>query len=108
MTHVDNEPIRSTFANDEDLKDLVSLYVVELPTRMSAMRAALEASNIGEVRRLSHQLRGASAGFGFAVIGQVAGEIEDAIKAAGLQADAIARTRPLVERLSALCDRVAA
>lgn len=102
------QPLRSTLANDPDMHELIQLYIQDLPTRLDGIRAAMLTGNLNEVRRLSHQLRGASAGFGFAPIGLLAAEVEETIKALHEQADAIERVRPLVDQLDALGRRVAA
>lgn len=102
------QPLRSTLANDPDMRELIQLYIQDLPTRLDGIRIAMSTGNLNEVRRLSHQLRGASAGFGFAPIGLVAAEVEETIKAIHEQADAMDRVRPLVEKLDALARRVAA
>jgi len=102
------QPLRSTLASDPDMHELIQLYIQDLPTRLEGIRSAMSTGNLNEVRRLSHQLRGASAGFGFAPIGLVAAEVEETIKAIHEQADAMDRVRPLVEKLDALCRRVAA
>lgn len=103
-----NQPLRSTLANDPDMQELIQLYIQDIPVRLQGIRTAMASGNLNEVRRLSHQLRGASAGFGFAQVGDVAAEVEETIKALHEQADAIERVRPLVEKLDALCRRVAA
>lgn len=105
---VGQAPLRSTLASDPEMRELIDMYVQDLPTRLDSIRSAMGTGNLNEVRRLSHQLRGASAGFGFAPVGLVAAEVEETIKALQEQADAIDRVRPLVEKLDALCRRVAA
>lgn len=103
-----SQPLRSTLADDPDMRELISLYIQDLPLRLEGIQTAMAAGNLNEVRRLSHQLRGASAGFGFAPIGLLAAEVEETIKALQERADAMDRVRPLVEKLDALCRRVAA
>ena len=102
------QPLRSTLADDPDMRELIALYVQDIPIRLDGLQTAMAAGNLNEVRRLSHQLRGASAGFGFASIGILAAEVEETIKALHERADAMDVVRPLVEKLEAMCRRVAA
>jgi len=108
MSKSEIEILRSTLADDADMRDLIELFVNDLHLRVDAIHTALESGNLDEVRRISHQLRGASAGFGFAIIGATAAQVEETIKAVDGQADGMMQVRPLVDQLASLCRRVAA
>lgn len=69
-------PIHSEFENDPDLRDLVVLFVDELDRRVDAIRHAYHAEDVAELRRISHQLKGAAGGYGFDPIGDAAGRLE--------------------------------
>ncbi len=72
-------PFYSTLADDADMCELVTLFVDEIPQRISAIEAALAAYDLQSLQRLAHQLKGAAAGYGFPAIGAAAGAVEIAI-----------------------------
>lgn len=84
-------PIRSEYAGDPEMRDLVELFVSELPERMQAVMAALTERRGQDLFRLTHQLKGASAGYGFAPIGEAAAKVESLV-----------RSRPIDEELDAV------
>ncbi len=69
-------PIHSEFASDPDMIELVDLFVSELPDRIDQMTQAFESQQFTDLKRLMHQLRGASGGYGFPTIGISAGFVE--------------------------------
>ncbi len=73
-------PLRSQFADDPEMAELVELFVDELPQRIQSLRAAFESRDAQSLRRLTHQLRGASAGYGFPAIGEAAGAVESRLR----------------------------
>lgn len=77
-----HEPIKSEFADDPDMMELIELFLQELPERLAAFSDALAAGDISIVQRVSHQLRGSSAGYGFPKLGRAAAEVEDLIREA--------------------------
>ncbi len=97
----DDEPLHSEFASDGDMVEIIDRFVAGLPDRVTALRAASEAGESGELKRLAHQLKGAAGGYGFATITAAAGELELAL---GRDADAD-EVRSLAARLITLCGR---
>lgn len=73
-------PIRSEFSGDPEMKELIEYFIQELPTRIDSVRNAHEAGDAATLRRLVHQLRGASAGYGFPTLGTAAGKVEDSLR----------------------------
>ncbi len=73
-------PIYSEFGGDEDLGELVEMYVDEMPGRIQAMVETLAAKDWEGLARLAHQLKGASGSYGFMPISQVAAQLENALK----------------------------
>ena len=84
----------SEFANDPEMAELVELFVSEMPDRVSALQRAWGERQIPDLTRLSHQLKGASAGYGFPTIGQAAAVLEAELRrigSAAAQVDSLAR-----------------
>ncbi len=74
------EPLRSEFAADPEMLELVELYVADMPDRVALLRRHWDAHEAEDVRRIAHQLKGASAGYGFPTVGEAARELEEALK----------------------------
>lgn len=100
-------PIRSEFADDPDMLELVEEFVAELPTRMATLREAFESGEVEPVTRLMHQLAGASGGYGFPALGDVARRLENQVKSLD-QASQLQSLREEVDALVAMCGRVVA
>jgi len=101
-----NNPLRSTLANDPEMSELVELFVSELPQRVGAIESAWNNGKVDDLRRLSHQLRGSSASYGFAPLGQAAGQVEDQLR--GISApsdDSLRNVKQTVDELLELCRR---
>lgn len=71
--------IRSTFANDPDMREIVEMYVQEMPERISRLEETWGNQQLDELKRLAHQLKGASGGYGFEPVGAAAGKLEHAL-----------------------------
>lgn len=103
------DPLVSSLAGDPEMAELVQLFVSELPERMAALRSALDSRDFRVAARLTHQLRGSAAGYGFAPIGLAAGAVEDLLRAgSGAEQVMAERLVDTVNELRALCDRAAA
>lgn len=74
------QPLRSEFAEDPEMRELVDMFVAELPERIGAMRAAWAGGELDKVQHIAHQLRGSGGGYGFPSIGEAASRVEDAIR----------------------------
>jgi len=101
--------LRSQFGDDPEMRELVELFVSELPVRTHAISEALNGHQWEQVKRLSHQLKGSSAGYGFPTIGDAAGKVEHLLISGSLsdqqQLDAL---KSNVNELIGLCLRAAA
>lgn len=100
-------PLRSEFASDPDMIELVQEFVQELPSRADTLRSLLDASSYQDLRRVAHQLKGAAGGYGFSPISESAAKVEkmlltevDALQLQGL--------RSQVDELVGLCRRATA
>ncbi|MBI1189701.1 MAG: hypothetical protein GC200_03345 [Tepidisphaera sp.] len=101
-------PLRSTLSGDPEMLELVEMFVADLSRRREAIRAAMEGRRADDLKRLAHQLRGASASYGLKPLGDAAGRVEDAIKRLeGRDAAELERVRAEVDELIEMCDRAA-
>lgn len=71
-----DRPVVSQFVDDPDMRELLELFVAEMPCRAEQLRTAAAASDISSLRRLAHQLKGAGGGYGFSTISNAAGRVE--------------------------------
>lgn len=103
-------PIHSEFAGDPEMKELIELFLSELPQRIESINAAFRDGDAATLTRLTHQLRGASAGYGFPTLGSAAGEIEDRLRTLGKAAAplALSKVSAEVNTLIDLCRRASA
>ena len=102
------EPLQSELVDDPDMRELIEFFVEELPDRIHAIESALAEGDHLMLQRLTHQLKGASAGYGFRVIGDAAAQVEDLVKANGAPLEEIAGLTCRVQDLLALCRKAAA
>lgn len=68
--------IVSEFAGDDEMARIVVSFVRVLPSRIQALCEAYSGERWDEVRRLSHQLKGAAGGYGFRSLGELAAQVE--------------------------------
>ena len=74
------EPILSEFTDDNEMLELIQSFVDEMPDRISELEAAWRSADAETLERVAHQLKGASAGYGFAILGEAAAELEASVK----------------------------
>ncbi|MFI5378205.1 MAG: ATP-binding protein [Tepidisphaerales bacterium] len=74
--------LRSEFADDEVMKEIVGQFVRGLPEHVARLRRLLDASEMDSLRRVAHQLKGSGGGYGFAAISTRAAEVEACIREA--------------------------
>lgn len=105
MNHPTTPPLRSEFADDPDMAEIIAEFVSELPDRARAIESSFREGENETLKRLAHQLAGASAGYGFPDLGRKARELEHAILnlAAQAHAEQTERVRSLVDSLTAMC-----
>lgn len=101
-------PIRSEFANDPDMLEIVEMYVNEMPERISQVQQFWSSQQLDELKRLAHQLKGASGGYGFPTVGKAAGNVENTLMnlANGSNQSSLLQLRDQVEELIHMCQRV--
>lgn len=76
MSSVVVECYYSTLSSDEDLVELVQLFIDELPSRLVQLQQALEDGRWNELARFAHQLKGAGGSYGFPQLTPVAARLE--------------------------------
>jgi histidine phosphotransfer protein HptB len=72
--------IYSRLAPDPDLRDIVDLFVEEMPNRIAALLDQLQSADLEGLRRTAHQLKGAAGSYGFDAISPAAARVESAIR----------------------------
>ncbi len=103
-------PIRSEYATDPDMIDLVQLFASEMPARVALVRSCWEEKRLNDLKRVAHQLKGAGGGYGFASVGDAAGRLESGVKNAleGRQNTDLESLRKQVDELLDVLNRVTA
>ena len=94
--------IYSPLGNDPDFKDIVEMFVQEMPGRATTLTEELHAKDWEGLRRTVHQLKGAAGGYGFAPVSQAAAKVEIALRDGGPEE----QIRAALEELLDLCSRV--
>jgi CheY-like chemotaxis protein len=93
--------IRSQFADDPAIAQILGGFIGRLAGQADAMRQALGAGTWEELQRMAHKLKGASGSYGYPTLTDAAKALEDAAKAAAPIAAAAA-----IERVDALCQAI--
>lgn len=86
---------------DDDLLELVEMYVAELPDRIAAIEKAVDTQDLATVATLVHQLKGSAGAYGFPSITDAAKEIQPGAMA-GEDLEAL---KPQIRALVDLCRR---
>ena len=95
------EYVYSRLAADPDLREIVDLFVDEMPDRVAALLEQLNAGDWKNLQRTAHQLKGAAGSYGFDAISPCAGKVEAALR----DGEPEEHIRKAVERLIDLCNR---
>lgn len=74
------EYVYSELADDPDLRDLIQLFVDEMPYRAALYEELFRAGDFDELRRAIHQLKGAAGSYGFLPITEAAATLEQSIR----------------------------
>ena len=74
------ELIYSRLGLDDDLTDLIELFVQEVPSRLAVLRRLIDSLDHSELARFAHQLKGAGGSYGFPELTTAAAQLEKAAK----------------------------
>lgn len=96
-------PLRSEYADDPEMSELVEIFVSELPSRVQAIEEAVRQADLESVTRMAHQLKGAAPGYGYPTIGACAGRLEHKIRYDSVPATEIDQVQREVDELIELC-----
>lgn len=94
-------PIHSTYADDQDMVELIEMFTSELPARIKDLEAAAREQAWERLKTLAHQLKGAAPGYGFESIGVAAGGVEKSL----LSGSEPAELADDLKKLLSLCRR---
>ena len=72
--------VYSELSDDPDLRDLIQLFVDEMPYRTALYEELFRTGDFEELRRAVHQLKGAAGSYGFAPITEAASALEQCIR----------------------------
>jgi HPt (histidine-containing phosphotransfer) domain-containing protein len=104
MTTTNTPALRSQLAHDPEMRELLELFLSELPKRADAVMNAWRTGEMNTLKRVAHQLKGSCAGYGYPTIGSVASDLENTITVNG----PVERIAEDVRELVALCERATA
>ena len=96
------QPIRSRYADDPDMLEIVREFAQELPERAASLDALLKAERLSELQTAAHQLKGSGGGYGFPEITECAARLEQALKDGAPAPQLAEHTRALVDTLHAV------
>ncbi|MCA8962173.1 MAG: Hpt domain-containing protein, partial [Planctomycetes bacterium] len=74
------DPLYSSYADDEDMLELVEMFVEELPDRVHSLESAISQGDLPQLETLAHQIKGSAGSYGFQVITEAAGRLEHLLK----------------------------
>lgn len=96
-------PIKSAFASDPDMLELIQEFASEMPVRARELISLYERADRQNLLRMAHQLKGASAGYGFESLGRVAATLEASLRQ---ESNALESLRSQLDELVSMCNRV--
>jgi len=74
------EPLISDFADDPDMLKIIEMFVDGLSSRIESILTAFEDRNFTTVSGIAHQLKGASGGYGYPSVSELAFDVEQLAK----------------------------
>jgi HPt (histidine-containing phosphotransfer) domain-containing protein len=84
-----DEPIRSEFADDPDMQELLQQFLEGLTEYCAQIQQGLDDEDLETLKRAGHQLKGAGGGYGYPAITISGGHLEHAVLQAGSLTDEV-------------------
>jgi HPt (histidine-containing phosphotransfer) domain-containing protein len=100
-----SDPLLSEFAGDDEMAELLRLFVDGLAGTCRQLGRGLEAGDVPEVRRIGHQLKGTGGGYGYPDLSAAGRRLEEAVVAAVAVTDDV---RAAAAEVMLLCRRARA
>ena len=97
----DETEIISIYADDPDIVPILEGYVARLQAQVDDMRAALGNAQFVDLQRLAHRLKGSGGNYGYPMLTEAAGKLEEAAKARDLRSAGEA-----LHRIALLCQAI--
>lgn len=95
-------PVYSTYGDDPNMRELVAIFVNELPHRLDTLRAHAEVADWESAARVAHQLNEWGSNYGFAQLSALAARLERYCH----QQRAPGEIHKALDRLAEYCERV--
>ncbi|MFO0884982.1 MAG: Hpt domain-containing protein [Pirellulales bacterium] len=101
-TQCQTSQIYSSMAGDEDLAELVEVFVGEIPNRIATLKEAADKQDWKSVERFAHQLKGALGSYGFGTVMPFAQDLETIAHDGRPDAEIVAA----LKQLESMCERI--
>ncbi len=99
----DNSPIISELANDQDYREVIEIFLEDLPLELQAISEAYDNSDIDQLKYHIHTIKGAGGSAGFPVIKEKAAQAEKNVIEGELDS-----LQSSIDELTQLCKRAIA
>lgn len=97
-------PVYSDLAGDEDLGELVTMFVEEMPDKIENIFGLANAKNWDELQRAAHQIKGAAGSYGFHDVTPVAASLEASCKDFQNEGDVLEKLKAFIMLTNRLTD----
>ncbi|MBT6157512.1 MAG: PAS domain S-box protein [Planctomycetaceae bacterium] len=92
----------SELTDDEDMLEIVEMFVDEMPDKIAAIEAAIAENDLATLGVLVHRMKGAAGGYGFPTVTEAARLADASVKAGEEWATIVSQARAVVD----LCRRI--
>lgn len=77
------EPLHSEYRCDEGMREIITLFLTEIPDRIHVLHALRDQGNRVAFGRLVHQIQGAGGGYGYPLVTQASMQLSRCIEMSG-------------------------
>lgn len=78
-SNIGHEAIHCEFADDPEMRELAEMFLADMSDRIEELERAWSEQDLTALARLAHQLKGASGGYGYPSLSEMAAQVERAI-----------------------------